>query len=85
MAGNTTAAAADFVWVSVGVVRGAESKLDFQLLEFSQSMSPQDVAKQVITAPPAYRLLCSACVVPARVRECFDLVLCRSCLSALRI
>ena len=64
MAGNTTAAAADSVWVSVTVgavtVRGAESKLDFQLLEFSQSMSPQDVAKQVITAPPAYRLLCSA-------------------------
>ena len=45
-----------------GSVGGAESKLDFKLLEFSQSMSPQDVAKQVITALPAVQCVRSACL-----------------------
>jgi hypothetical protein len=48
MEGNTTAAAAaDTVWINVGAVRGAETLLDFQLLEFSQRASPRDVARQV--------------------------------------
>ena len=48
MAGNTSApAVADTVWVNVGAVRGAETLLDFQLLEFSQRMSLRDVARQV--------------------------------------
>ena len=47
MAANTTAAAADTVCINVGAVRGAVPVLDFQLLEFSQRMSPRDVAMQV--------------------------------------
>ena len=63
MAGNTSApAAADTVWVDVGAVRGAvrgaETLLDFQLLEFSQRMSLRDVARQV----PATMLCPFACV-----------------------
>ena len=47
MAANTTAPAADTVWINVGAVRGAVPVLDSQLLEFSQRMSPRDVAMQV--------------------------------------
>ena len=47
MAANTTAPAADTMWINVGAVRGAVPVLDFQLLEFSQRMSPRDVAMQV--------------------------------------
>ena len=39
MESNTTAPAADTVWMNVGAVRGAAPELDFQLLEFSQRMS----------------------------------------------
>ena len=48
-AANTTAPAPDTytMWINVGVVRGAVPVLDFQLLEFSQRMSPRDVAMQV--------------------------------------
>ena len=47
MAANTTAPAADTMWINVGAVRGAVPVLDFQLLEFSQRMPPRDVAMQV--------------------------------------
>ena len=50
MEGNTTAPAADTVWINVGAVGGAAPELDFQLLEFSQRMSLRDVAKQVPAA-----------------------------------
>ena len=46
-AASTTAPAADTMWINVGAVRGAVPVLDFQLLEFSQRMSPRDVAMQV--------------------------------------
>ena len=39
MESNTTAPAADTVWMNVGAVRGAAPELDFQLLEFSQRMA----------------------------------------------
>ena len=47
MAANTTAPAADTMWINVGAVRGAVPVLDFQLLEFSQRMPPRGVAMQV--------------------------------------
>ena len=47
MAANTTAPAADTVWINVGAVRSVASELDFQLLEFGQRMSLRDVAKRV--------------------------------------
>ena len=60
MEGNTTApAAAETVWINVGAMRGAETLLDFQLLEFSQRASPRDVARQV----PATMLWMFACVI----------------------
>ena len=48
MDSNTTApAATNTVWINVGAVRGGETLLDFQLLEFNERASPRDVARQV--------------------------------------
>ena len=48
MEGNTTALAADTVWINVGAVRGAAPELDPQLLEFSQRMPVSLRARGVV-------------------------------------
>ena len=45
--GNTTAPAADAVWLSVAAVRGPLKELGYQSLAFSPGMSLLDVGKQV--------------------------------------
>ena len=51
MQGNTTAPAADAVWLSVAVVRGPLEELGYQSLAFSPGMSLLDVGKQVCGTP----------------------------------
>ena len=53
MDGNTTAAAADAIWLSVAAVRGPleELAMGYQSLAFSPGMSLLDVGKQVCGTP----------------------------------
>ena len=45
--GNTTAPAADAVWLSAAAVRGLLEELGYQSLAFNPGMSLLDVGKQV--------------------------------------